>query len=36
MPRVSASVLLFRLAAYWLPVAPGGVPLRLLPRWDHA
>jgi len=35
MPRVSAAVPLFRLATYWLPVAPGWVSLRLLQRWDY-
>jgi uncharacterized membrane protein YbhN (UPF0104 family) len=30
-----SAVLLFRLAAYWLPVAPGWVSLRLLQRWDY-
>jgi undecaprenyl-diphosphatase len=30
-----SAVLLFRLATYWLPVAPGWVSLRLLQRWDY-
>ena len=33
-PAVSA-VLLYRLATYWLPVAPGWVSLRLLQRWGY-
>jgi len=27
--------LLFRLATYWLPVAPGWVSFRLLQRWEY-
>ena len=30
-----AAVLLFRLATYWLPVAPGWVSFRLLQRWEY-
>jgi glycosyltransferase 2 family protein len=30
-----STVLLFRLATYWLPVAPGWVSLRWLQRWDY-
>jgi len=30
-----SAVLLFRLATYWLPVAPGWVSFRLLQRWEY-
>jgi glycosyltransferase 2 family protein len=30
-----SAVLLYRLATYWLPVAPGWVSLRLLQRRDY-
>jgi undecaprenyl-diphosphatase len=30
-----SAVLLYRLATYWLPVAPGWVSLRLLQRWEY-
>jgi len=30
-----SAVLLYRIATYWLPVAPGWVSLRLLQRWDY-
>jgi len=30
-----SAVLLFRLATYWLPVAPGWLSWRLLLRWDY-
>jgi glycosyltransferase 2 family protein len=30
-----SAVLLYRLATYWLPVAPGWLSLRLLQRWDY-
>jgi uncharacterized membrane protein YbhN (UPF0104 family) len=30
-----SAVLLYRLATYWLPVAPGWVSLRLLQRWGY-
>jgi len=30
-----AAVLLFRLATYWLPVAPGWLSFRLLQRWEY-
>jgi glycosyltransferase 2 family protein len=33
-PAVSA-VLLYRLATYWLPVAPGWLCWRLLQRWEY-
>jgi len=30
-----AAVILYRLATYWLPVAPGWLGWRLLQRWDY-
>ena len=30
-----SAVLLYRLATYWLPVAPGWLSWRLLQRWDY-
>src|SRR5213080_4585039 len=30
-----SAVLLYRLATYWLPVAPGWLSLRLLQRWQY-
>jgi undecaprenyl-diphosphatase len=30
-----SAVLLYRLATYWLPVAPGWLSLRLLQRWEY-
>jgi undecaprenyl-diphosphatase len=30
-----SAVLLFRLATYWLPVAPGWLSFRLLQRWEY-
>jgi undecaprenyl-diphosphatase len=30
-----SAALLFRLATYWLPVAPGWLALRLMQRWGY-